>query len=193
MEDFTKREIEEAKEACEAQGMLGHPTDRKFLGMVRVNMINNCDITETAVKNANTIFGPDLAGVRGRTVRRAPESLRIQYVQIPATILDWHWIVTLSVDCMFVNSLPFIVSASRGLNLLTAEYTPSRTKKESRRGYHANNGSICSGGFPSRDNSHGQRVRMPAKPRADHHYKHDSSERACPGNRMEDLSDKRAR
>ena len=30
---------------------------------------------------------------------------------------------------MFVNGVPFLVSASRGLNLITAEYTPSRTAK----------------------------------------------------------------
>jgi len=129
MEGFTKREIEEAKKAREAQGMMGHPTDREFLGMVRANMLNNCNVTETAVKNANTIFGPELAGVMGRTVRRAPDPVRIEYVQIPATILERHRIVTLTVDCMFVNGVPFLVSASRGLNLITAEHTPSRTKK----------------------------------------------------------------
>ncbi len=129
MEGFTKQEIEEAKKAREAQGMLGHPTNREFLGMVRANMINNCDVTETAVKNAHTIFGPELAGVRGRTVGRAPDPVRIKYVQILQTILDRHRIFTLCVECMFVNGVPFLVSASRGINLLTAEYTPSRTAK----------------------------------------------------------------
>ncbi len=73
MEGFTKHKIEDAKEAQEAQGMLGHPTDHEFLGMVHSNMINNCDITETTIKNDNTIFGPNFAGVRGRMVRRALE------------------------------------------------------------------------------------------------------------------------
>ena len=65
MEGFTKQEIEDAKKAREALGMLGHPTDQEFLGMVRTNMIDNCNVTEPAVKNAHTIFGPELAGVRG--------------------------------------------------------------------------------------------------------------------------------
>ena len=56
--------------------------------MVRANMLNNCNVTETAVKNANTIFGPELAGVMGRMVRRALDPVRIEYVQIPATILE---------------------------------------------------------------------------------------------------------
>jgi hypothetical protein len=72
MEGFTKREVEEAKAAREAQEMLGDPTDRKFLGMVHSNIISNCSISETTVKYANLIFGPDLTGLRERTVRRLP-------------------------------------------------------------------------------------------------------------------------
>jgi len=41
----------EAREAREAQAMVGHPTDRDFLGMVRANMILNCPIKDTAVIN----------------------------------------------------------------------------------------------------------------------------------------------
>ncbi len=65
MEGFTKQEVEEAKAAHKAQGMLGHPTDREFLGMLCANMIANCNVTESAIKNAHIIFGPNLAGVRG--------------------------------------------------------------------------------------------------------------------------------
>jgi hypothetical protein len=129
MEGFTKQEDEEAKAARKAQGMLGHPTNRKFLGMVRSNVIANCDVTESAVKNAHAIFGPNLTRVRGRMVRIASESVRVDHIQILRVILDRHRIVTLTVDCMFVNGVPFLVSTSRGLNLLTAEHTPSQTMK----------------------------------------------------------------
>jgi hypothetical protein len=44
-------------------------------------------------------------------------------------ILDWHQIVTLAVDCMFVNGGPSLVSVSRGLNLITAKHTPLQTAK----------------------------------------------------------------
>ncbi len=77
MEGFTKQEVEEAKAALEAQGMLGHPTDGKFLGMVHVNMIANCNVTESTIKNAHIVFGPNLAGVRGRTVRVAPNLCKL--------------------------------------------------------------------------------------------------------------------
>ena len=50
MEGFTKREVTEVQKAREVQVMLGHPTDRDFLGMVRGGMISNCPVTANAVK-----------------------------------------------------------------------------------------------------------------------------------------------
>jgi hypothetical protein len=75
MEGYTACKIEDARAAQAAQAMLGHPVDQDFLGTVGANLIDNCPITESAIINANQIFGPDLAGVRGRTVRRPPESV----------------------------------------------------------------------------------------------------------------------
>jgi hypothetical protein len=51
----------------------------------------------------------------------------MNYVQILRAILEQHQVVTLTVDVMFVNGVPFLVGASRGINLITAEYTPSCT------------------------------------------------------------------
>ena len=82
-----------------------------------------------AVKNANVIFGPDLAGVRGRTVRRPPESVQTDYVQIPWKSLERYQLVTLAVDVMFVNGVLFLVGMSRGLKLITAEFTSTCTAK----------------------------------------------------------------
>ncbi len=92
---FTRREVEEARAAREAQGMLGHPTDRNFLGMVRGNMVSNCPVTVSAAQNANQIFGPNLAGVRGRTVRRPPDAVRTDYVQLLRIILERYRVVVL--------------------------------------------------------------------------------------------------
>ena len=109
--------------------MVGHPNDHDFLGMVRANYIMNCPVTKSAVKNANLIFGPDLAGVRGRTVRRPPEAVRTDFVHIPRIFLDRHQMIMLTADIMFVNGVPFLVSLARSLNLLTAEFLPVRTAK----------------------------------------------------------------
>ncbi len=129
MEGYTAHKIEDARTAQAAQAMLGHPMDQDFLGMVSASLIDNCPVTKSDVINANRIFGPDLAGVRGRTVRTPPESVTMNYVQIPWAIVERHLVVALTVDVIFVNGVPFIVSASCEINLITAEYTPSCTAK----------------------------------------------------------------
>jgi hypothetical protein len=78
--------------------MLGHPTDQEFLGMVCSGMILNCPEIPTAVKNANQICGSNLAGVRGQTVRRPPESVTTNHVKIPRAILEQHQQFTLAAN-----------------------------------------------------------------------------------------------
>ncbi len=89
-------------------------------------MITSCPVTPTAVTNAHTIFDPDLAGVRGRRVRRPPDALTTEYMQIPRAILNHFQPFTLAADIIFVNGVPFLVSVARGLNLLMTKHTPSR-------------------------------------------------------------------
>ncbi len=72
-------------------------------------MIASCPVFPTAVLNANCIFGPDLAGVRGQTVRRPPESVMMINVQIQRVLLERHQRVMLAIDIMFMNRVPFLV------------------------------------------------------------------------------------
>ena len=97
--------------------------------MVREKLITNFPVTVHDVNNANRIFGPDLANLRGKTTRTKPERVRIEIVQIPKDFVQMHKYVTLVADVMFVNGLPFLVTSSRGLSLVTIEYLPSRTTK----------------------------------------------------------------
>jgi hypothetical protein len=90
MEGYARHKVEEACTVQEAQAMLGNQTDQEFLGMVRSGMILNCPVTPTAMQNANQFFDPDLAGMRGKTVRRSPESVTTTHIKIPREILEQH-------------------------------------------------------------------------------------------------------
>ena len=107
--------------------MMGCPSDRDFTGMVRERLLANCPVATSDVQNANQIFGPDLAGLRGKTVRRKPEHVATDYVAIPRDFLARHHYVTLTGDVMFVNGLPFFITQSRGINLVTIEFASTRT------------------------------------------------------------------
>ena len=71
MEGFTRHEVKGANLARKAQAILAHPTSKELSQVVSSNFgINNCPINPIDVSNADVIFGPDLGGVRGKTVRK---------------------------------------------------------------------------------------------------------------------------
>ena len=131
MEGFTKEEIRKATEAREAQAMMAHPSDAKLKQVVSMtNAVQNCPVTVAAITDAKKYFGPDIGGIRGKTVRKRAEKVRPEYVNIPRELYEQLKEVTLCADVMFVNGLPFFVTLSRHIKLVTIEFLPSRTAKQ---------------------------------------------------------------
>ncbi len=124
---FTKKQIQHPQEARRLMLMTGVPLEWNFQSMVCLNQLKNCPIMHDDVKITHAIYGCDLANTRGKMVRRKPDHVETDYVEIPTDILTFHCNVTLVVDVMFVNSVPFLVSALRNMNLITIEHAPKRT------------------------------------------------------------------
>jgi hypothetical protein len=96
--------------------------------LVHLNMIPDCPITTENIKHADTLFGPDLATIRGKTVQRKLTRVVTDYVDILRALVDINkQVVTLAADVMFVNLVPFLVSVSGMINLVTIEHAPKRT------------------------------------------------------------------
>jgi hypothetical protein len=110
-EGYTKREVTQAKEARRAQAMMGNPSEKDYKGMVSNNLIANCPISSKDISNARTIFGPDLASIRGKTVQRAPEPVVTDYVAVPRTLIEANKAITLVADVFFVDGTAFLVTA----------------------------------------------------------------------------------
>ena len=108
--------------------LLGLPLDRYFENMVRSNMIVNCPVTFSDVKNDKPIFGPDITSLKGKSVRRKPASVVMDYVEIPREILESRKELEVSTHVMFINKLPFLVSISRQLKFTTIEYLSSKNE-----------------------------------------------------------------
>ncbi len=87
-------------------------------------MLKDCPVTDDNICNAHNIYDPDLASIRGKRVRRKPKRVVTDYVEIPKQFLSIHGHVTLVADVMFVNSILFLVLASRSINLITIEHAP---------------------------------------------------------------------
>ena len=112
MEGFLKREVEKATSARKAQLVLGCPSEKEFINMVsKETGIKNCPATPVDVANAHTIFGPDLPGVRGKTVRQKPSWVETA-VRVPDDYHRLNKFVTLTADVMFVNGYGLLVTFS---------------------------------------------------------------------------------
>jgi hypothetical protein len=122
-----KRKVVQAKEAHRAKAMLGNPSKKDYKWMVSNNLIANCPITSSDVTNARTIFGPDLASIRGKTVQCTPAPVIADYVAVPRGLVDANKVITLAADVFFVNGMAFLLMISRRIKFVMTEYVPVRT------------------------------------------------------------------
>ena len=130
IKNFTPQEIKDATIAREAQAKLGHPSDATMRKLVSSNSLLNCPVTTQALTNSTSIFGPNLGGVRGNTVRDCPGRVEVVPNVVPNDFGRLHKLVVLVADVMFVNELAFFVTRSTKLKLITVEGVPTRTALE---------------------------------------------------------------
>ena len=128
MEGFTAEEVKRAIKARDALAMMAHPPQEKLKRLVsQSNFFGNVPFTAEDISNSNIIFGPDRGAIRGKSVRQKPSRVRPLFVKIPTQLYEKLRDVTLAADVMFVNSLPFFVTVSRGIKMITVQFLPSRT------------------------------------------------------------------
>ncbi len=75
-------------------------------------MIANCLVTTSDVSNARAIFGPDLASVRGKTVRQTPAPVVAEYVAVPRSLVESNRMLTLVAEIFFVDGTPFLLTVA---------------------------------------------------------------------------------
>ena len=124
---YTKKQIEQATKARCLMGMIGSPSECDFQRLVHNNLLHDCPITNHNITTAHAIFGPNLANISGKTVRRKPEQVETDYVEIPCGIIKINLQVTFVADVMFVNGVAFLVPGLPNINLITIEHAPQRT------------------------------------------------------------------
>ena len=107
--------------ARKLQIKIGNPTAREFIKIASRNLLPNCPITRDDIQAAEDIFGPDVGGLKGKTVRRPPHRVETHLEAVPRGILKRYQKVTVCADIMFVNSIPFMVSISRNIRFGTVE------------------------------------------------------------------------
>ena len=127
---FSKKQIAQAKIARDFQNKVGHPSTQDLKSVIRLNLIANCPVTTADVDRAETIFGPSLPILKGKTTRQSPPSVLTDYVAVPESILSANQYVTLFGDLFFINKVPFFATVSDHIKFTTTEHVANRKLKQ---------------------------------------------------------------
>ena len=94
---FSKREIQAADTARALYRKLGRRAEADFPSMLRGNLIRNCPVTADDAQRALTIYGPDVATLKGKMTHdgASVRTPTFDAVPIPPPILKYHRNVTL--------------------------------------------------------------------------------------------------
>jgi hypothetical protein len=76
---YSHNQMEQAMTAQRLMNMVATPSACDFQGLVCLNLLKDCPVTNDDIKTAHTIFGPDLATIRGKTVWRKPTRVITDY------------------------------------------------------------------------------------------------------------------
>jgi len=127
---FTKRQVYNADLAKELYRKIGRPGEDAFENILRTNKIHNCPITVDDARRAVTIYGPDIPKLKGTTTTGPP----VEHVpdhnamEVPRSILMHQTLVTLAIDFIHVNKIPFLTTISRNIGWCTIAPVPNRQK-----------------------------------------------------------------
>jgi Reverse transcriptase (RNA-dependent DNA polymerase)/Zinc knuckle len=124
--NYSKAEIERATLARKVQARIGRPNTRQFLEIISSNFIPNCPISKQDIINAETIFGPDVGSLKGKTVRTPPLKVTPITIDVPSEIINRYGRLTIAADLMYVNKTIFLITMSRGIKFGTCEALATR-------------------------------------------------------------------
>jgi len=114
----TVKEYSDARKAQSIQDMIGRPSTKDYIRYVENNMLLNCPNTKADIICAEDILGPNLGSLKDKTTRTKPSKVIINTY---AEMLKKYGDITLAVDIMYINEIPFVMITSRAIHFGTEE------------------------------------------------------------------------
>jgi hypothetical protein len=112
--------------ARKVQNMIGRPSLQTYLKIVDDNLLKNCPVNRVYILAAEDILGPNVGSLKGKTVRRGEAHVPTSHEMVPHRIMERYRDVTLCIDIMFVNQIPFLVTIARDIKFGTVEALQNR-------------------------------------------------------------------
>jgi hypothetical protein len=126
--NYANRDYFRAILARKIQVLVGRPELKDFIRHIEARSLTNCPITRQDAINAHVIFGRDFGSIKGKTTRRQLKGIlsSVNNNNIPKSIMEHYRDLTLCIDIMFVNKIPFFMSLSRNIRFIPAEVLNNR-------------------------------------------------------------------
>jgi hypothetical protein len=105
---YANKDYSHAHLARRLQRIIGKASTQHMLQKIDNNLLPNCPGSRSNVVRAEDIFGPDLGSMKGKTVRRAPDRVKLNDHEKPTHILEKYGNVAIGMDIMFINRMPFL-------------------------------------------------------------------------------------
>jgi hypothetical protein len=93
-----------------------------------MNTIKNNPVTTEDINIAEKIFGPDISSLKGKTTYCKPVPVIEDYIEIPQELIATQHSITLCVDGMKVNGIPFLTTISKNILYCMAQYVEKQTQ-----------------------------------------------------------------
>ena len=85
---FTRQQFARAKLARELYNALGTPSLADFKAIIRMNLIVNNPITQKDIDIAESIFGPEIGSLKGKTIRKTPIPVIDDFIELPRELFE---------------------------------------------------------------------------------------------------------
>jgi hypothetical protein len=122
---YTKRAYKRAMLASKFQNIIMGPDIRRLQNVI-IQQLADCPITKADIQAADNIFGQNLGSLKGKTVRRPNIHVDGGVDPIPTDVIRLCNDITIAIDIMFVNKIPFLITLSREIKFTTVESIPNR-------------------------------------------------------------------
>lgn len=119
-QNYSTRDVNRAEKARKLQHVIGHVSAKDLLRIAKNNLLLNCPVTARDVRLMQAILGPSIPGLKGKTTRQRKPEVQATLTPVPRHIKRFYKEVTLCMDIMKVNGIPFVTTISKHIHYGTA-------------------------------------------------------------------------
>jgi hypothetical protein len=142
---YTARELAGIDSAKRLIATMGYPSARSLVRMVRHGKLRNCSVTAMDILNCIALHGTELARERGHRTRVPRRAIDTTRHEAEGLLVDAD--VSLHVDLMFVEKVPFMIGMATPMKYLFANFVSSKTPSKLKEALVKQKGRLVRQGF----------------------------------------------